>query len=66
MGPRPYEIWLVKRMWRNCPDRRPWLVIEDCKDGTFSAFPISGVHYDETEEAFPIDPASGSAGAAGG
>lgn len=43
---QPFEIVWAKLLWRDCPDERPWLLIDVRKGGeTYGAFPISGKLY---------------------
>ena len=42
----PYQIVWAKLDWKNCPDERPWLLIDiRCGGERYGAFPISSKDY---------------------
>ena len=42
---RPFEIFNARHEWNNCPDLRPWLIVELRVSETVGCFPISGECY---------------------
>ena len=54
---RPFEIYTALHNWRNCPDRRPWLIIDVRPNGVYGCFPFSSQDYRgsgfEISEAHP-------------
>jgi hypothetical protein len=42
----PFEIFNAVRTWKNCPDMRPWLIVDVRANGVFGCFPISGECYE--------------------
>lgn len=50
-----WEIHDAEIQWRNCPDRRPWLIIEVCNHGVCGCFPISGQDYNPRHFELRID-----------
>ena len=42
---KPYDIFSVDRVWKNCSDQRPYIIV-DCRGvDIFGCFPISGSCY---------------------
>ncbi|MBI4569883.1 MAG: hypothetical protein HY719_15935 [Planctomycetes bacterium] len=48
-----HEIWYARVTWNDCPDERPWLIMEQ-RGETFCCFPVSGQCY-RREECFFLD-----------
>jgi len=42
----PFDIYNVERVWKNCPDQRPYVIIDVRGDDVFGCFPISTPCYD--------------------
>lgn len=42
---QPFEISYGKKIWKDCEDERPWLVVEQHLSGIYRCFPISGQCY---------------------
>ncbi|MCX5662184.1 MAG: hypothetical protein NTW19_21105 [Planctomycetota bacterium] len=42
---RPFEIHNVDRVWRNCADQRPYVIVDVRAGGVFGCFSISGQCY---------------------
>ena len=42
---QPWEIWWGQTRWKDCADRRPWLIVDCRPDDAFGCFPISTKSY---------------------
>lgn len=41
----PFDIYNARIFWGNCPDMRPWLIVEALPDDLFHCFPIASEKY---------------------
>lgn len=41
----PFEIHYAKTAWKNCPDERPWVIVDVRGKGVYGCFPLSSFNY---------------------
>jgi len=61
---QPFQVHNAQHQWNNCPDIRPWVLVEVMPDGSAYAFPVSS-HCYGGYHCFELNPAHPEFGATG-